>query len=79
MLLTALMHVAADAAPRSVEHLLIQGDSAWPGLGHHPESTRVAAQAVHKPVTTSKAGPTIPRDTINTLEAEKLLLRQKGQ
>jgi hypothetical protein len=35
--------------------------------------------AINKSAAASKAGPTPPRGTINTPEAEKLLLKQKGQ
>jgi hypothetical protein len=34
---------------------------------------------INKSAAASKAGPTPPRGTINTAEAEKLLLKQKGQ
>lgn len=34
---------------------------------------------INKSAAASKAGPTPPRGTINTPEAEKLLLKQKGQ
>lgn len=34
---------------------------------------------INKSAAASKAGPTPPRGTINTAEAEKLLLTQKGQ
>ena len=34
---------------------------------------------INKSAADSKAGPTAPRGTINTPEAEKLLLKQKGQ
>ena len=34
---------------------------------------------INKSAVASKAGPTPPRGTINTPEAEKLLLKQKGQ
>jgi len=34
---------------------------------------------INKSAADSKAGPTPPRGTINTPEAEKLLLKQKGQ
>jgi hypothetical protein len=35
--------------------------------------------SINKSAAASKAGPTPPRGTINTSEAEKLLLKQKGQ
>lgn len=34
---------------------------------------------INKSAAASKAGPTPPRGTINSLEAERLLLEQKGQ
>ena len=38
-----------------------------------------ASAGIAKSVADSKAGPKPPRGTINTPEAEKLLLKQKGQ
>ena|SRR5215813_7150511 len=35
--------------------------------------------SINKSAETSKAGPTPPRGTINTPEAEKAMLKQKGQ
>lgn len=35
--------------------------------------------AINKSAAASRAGPTPPRGTINTAEAEKLLLKEKGQ
>ena len=46
-------------------------------LTQNPAESR--NMGINKSAAASKAGPTPPRGTINTAEAEKMLLKQKGQ
>ena len=66
---------AAAKKARNAEHLKYQ--DTIENITQNPGESR--NMGISKSAAVSKAGPTPPRGTINTPEAEKLLLKQKGQ
>lgn len=66
---------AAARKASNTEHL--QYENTIEKITQNPGESR--NMAINKSAAASKAGPTPPRGTINTPEAEQLLLRQKGQ
>src|SRR5690348_8291178 len=66
---------AAAKKARDAEHLKYQ--DTIDNITQNPGESR--NMGINKSAAASKAGPTPPRGTINTPEAEKLLLKQKGQ
>ena len=66
---------AAAKKARNAEHLKYQ--DTIENITQNPGESR--NMGISKSAAASKAGPTPPRGTINTPEAEKLLLKQKGQ
>ena len=66
---------AAARKSRAAQHLAYE--NMIEKITQNPGESR--NMSINKSAAASKAGPTPPRGTINTPEAEKLLLKQKGQ
>ena len=66
---------AAAKKASAAEHL--KYENTIEGITQNPGESR--NMGINKSAAASKAGPTPPRGTINTPEAEKVLLSQKGQ
>jgi hypothetical protein len=66
---------AAAKKASNAEHL--KYENTIENITQNPGESR--NMGINKSAAASNAGPTPPRGTINTPEAEKLLLKQKGQ
>ena len=65
------------AAKRARDAERLKYESTIEDITQNPKEKR--NMGINKSAADSNAGPTPPRGTINTPEAEKLLLKQKGQ